>query len=78
MQIGKNRFTSTLNGNGFDELRSFQITNCEELESITIGDYSFSDYNEFELRNLYSLDVITLDSYSFYSSSFVIRGRFDL
>ena len=60
MQIGKNRFTSIPNGNGFDELRSFQITNCEELESITIGDYSFSDYNEFVLRNLSRLSIIKI------------------
>ena len=60
IEIGKNRFTSTLNGNGFDELRLFQITNCPELESIEIGDYSFSDYNEFELRNLSRLSTIKI------------------
>ena len=43
IEIGKNRFTSTPNGNGFDEFCSFQITNCPELESIEIGDSSFSD-----------------------------------
>ena len=60
IEIGKNSFTSTPNGNGFDELRSFQIINCVELESIGIGDYSFSDYNEFVLRNLSRLSIIKI------------------
>ena len=73
--IGKNSFRMNDGNDGF---RSFHVLNCDELESIEIGMNSFVDYNEFELRNLHSLCVIKLDSYSFYSSSFVIRGRFDL
>ena len=73
--IGKNSFRMN---DGNDDYRSFDVMNCDELESIEIGMNSFVDYNEFELRNLHSLCVIKLDSYSFYSSSFVIRGRFDL
>ena len=73
--IGKNSFRMN---DGNDGYRSFHVMNCDELESIEIGMNSFVDYNEFELRNLHSLCVIKLDSYSFYSSSFVIRGRFDL
>ena len=73
--IGKNSFRMNDGNDGF---RSFHVMNCDELESIEIGMNSFVDYNEFELRNLHSLCVIKLDSYSFYSSSFVIRGRFDL
>ena len=73
--IGKNSFRMN---DGNDDFRSFHVMNCDELESIEIGMNSFVDYNEFELKNLHSLCVIKLDSYSFYSSSFVIRGRFDL
>ena len=73
--IGKNSFRMNDGNDGF---RSFLVLNCDELEWIEIGMNSFVDYNEFELRNLHSLCVIKLDSYSFYSSSFVIRGRFDL
>ena len=73
--IGKNSFRMN---DGNDDYRSFHVMNCDELESIEIGMNSFVDYNEFELKNLHSLCVIKLDSYSFYSSSFVIRGRFDL
>ena len=73
--IGKNSFRMN---DGNDDYRSFDVMNCDELESIEIGMNSFVDYNEFELKNLHSLCVIKLDSYSFFSSSFVIRGRFDL
>ena len=60
--------------------KSFQILNCESLESIQIGEYSFSDFGgEFELKNLpqlQSIQIGTIGSYScnFYYSSFVIRG----
>ena len=61
IEIGKNSFTSTPNGNGFDEFRSFQITNCPELESIEIGDYSFSDCaSTFEIVNCWRLIWIGL------------------
>ena len=60
--------------------KSFQILNCESLESIQIGEYSFSDYGgKFELKNLPQLQSIQIgtiggQSVNFYWSSFVIRG----
>ena len=78
VKIGKNSFTKTKYK--CDSSRSFHILNCDELESIEIGEYSFSDYGgEFELKNLPKLSTIKIgdidnDSYNFYSSSFVIKG----
>ena len=60
--------------------KSFQILNCESLESIQIGPYSFSDFGgKFELKNLPQLQSIQIgtiggQSVNFYWSSFVIRG----
>ena len=57
-----------MNGNGFDELRSFQITNCVELESIEIGDYSFSDCaSTFEISNCSKLIWIDLGRMTFFN-----------
>ena len=68
IEIGKNSFTSTPNGNGFDEFRSFQITNCPELESIEIGDYSFSDCASiFEISNCSKLIWIDLGRMTFFN-----------
>ena len=68
------------NGNTNDESRSFIISNCDELKSIEIGEYSFSDYGGgFELLNLPKLESIKIgeigsDSSNFYFSSFIVRG----
>ena len=80
------------NGNTNDESRSFIISNCDELKSIEIGEYSFSDYGGgFELLNLPKLSTIKIGeietdtsesnnyglSANFYYSSFVIKGIID-
>ena len=68
------------NGFGNDSTKSFQILNCDKLESISIGKYSFSDYGgEFELSNLPQLQSIVIGnmnstSYNFYSSSLNIES----
>ena len=60
--------------------KSFQILNCDKLESISIGEYSFSDYGgEFELSNLPELHSIVIgqlnvSSYNFYSSPLNIES----
>ena len=75
--IGIDSFTKSLQG--IDSSRSFQIENCEELDSIEIGYGSFSDYSIFELKNLPLLSSIQIgeigrDSFNFYHSSFTIKG----
>ena len=81
------------NGNTNDESRSFIISNCDELKSIEIGEYSFSDYGGgFELLNLPKLSTIKIGeietdtsesnnyglSTNFCYSSFVIKGIIDM
>ena len=84
LKIGISSFTYVKNNYGDDSSRSFSILNCDELESIEIGEYSFSDYaGEFELRNLPKLVTIKIgkigrDSANFYYSSFVIKGIIDV
>ena len=64
--------------------RSFTVMNCDELESIEIGEFSFSDYGGgFELRNLPKLSTISIGrignwTFNFYYSSFVIKGNIDM
>ena len=75
--IGIDSFTKSLQG--IDSSRSFQLENCEELDSIEIGYGSFSDYSIFELKNLPLLSSIQIgeigrDSFNFYHSSFTIKG----
>ena len=80
LSIGSNSFTQHPNGFGNDSGKSFQILNCDKLESISIGEYSFSDYGgEFELSNLPQLHSIVIGqlnstSYNFYSSSLNIES----
>ena len=84
LKIGMNSFTKKKNSSGNDSSRSFSISNCAELESIEIGEYSFSDYGElFELKNLPKLSSIKIgdigsDSYNFFGSSFVVKGIIDM
>ena len=85
LKIGRNSFTRVKSTDAFTEeisiniSFSFRITNCEDLESIEIGEYSFFDFSgEFELMNLPSLQSIKLGaicsmSNNFYFSSCVIR-----
>ena len=78
LKIGNNSFSKK-----DDSSRSFDISNCIELESIEIGRYSFSNYGEFELKNLPKLSTIKIgeigsDSHNFYYSSFVIKGIIDM
>ena len=54
--IGIDSFTKSLQG--IDSSKSFQIENCEELDSIEIGYGSFSDYSIFELKNPPSFSTI--------------------
>ena len=82
LKIGSNSFICKYNDNS--PSRSFSILNCNELESIEIGEYSFSDYSgEFELKNLPKLSTIKIgeigsDSSNFFYSSFVIKGIIDM
>ena len=84
LKIGKNSFTKKKNIYANNINRSFQISNCDELESIEIGECSFSDYGgEFELRNLPKLSTIKIGEIGSYSSnfcncSFVIKGIIDM
>ena len=82
LKIGIKSFTQqkdnwkTINS---DSSRSFAISNCIELKSIEIGEYSFGDYSgEFELKNLPKLSTIKMDSSNFWYSSFVIKGIIDI
>ena len=80
LSIGSNSFTSKKYSYGNDSSKSFHISNCTNLQSISIGEYSFSDYGgQFELSNLPELQSILIgtmnsNSYNFYSASFVIQG----
>ena len=73
--IGTFSFGWSCSNNGDDYNKSFHILNCENLESIQIGEDSFRFYSgDFELKNLPQLEYIQFDSRSFCCSSFVIRG----
>ena len=82
LKIGINSFTSKFGDN--NSSRSFQILNCNELESIEIGPFSFVDYgNRFELVNLPKLSTIKIgetevNSSNFYYSSFEIKSIIDM
>lgn len=92
LKIGKNSFTqvklanwendsSTIAKSIKSSSKSFHLLNCEQLETVEIGECSFSDYSGgFELKNLPELLSITIGkvnsmSRNFYASSFVIRGE---
>ena len=78
LKIGINSFTRNKNSAGNISSRSFSILNCDELESIEIGESSFSDYGgEFELKNLPKLSTIKMIAANFYYSSFEIKGIID-
>ena len=76
--IGIDSFTKSLQG--IDSSISFQLENCEELDSIEIGYRSFSDYSIFELKNFPSLSTTTIGqpgtwSSNFYYASFIVKGK---
>ena len=61
VKIGPNSFTEAINRFGNDGSKSFYILNCDNLQSIEIGEYSFSDYGgEFEIRNLPALQSLEI------------------
>ena len=81
LKIGNYSFTESIMSFNSDEVKSFQILNCEKLKSIKIGRYSFCDFGgEFELRNLPSLRFLKIgkkneESRNFYLSSFILRSN---
>ena len=79
LKIGDKSFKKTLDNWKKDPSRSFHLLNCNELESIEIGEYSFSDYGGgFELKNLPKLSSIKMGSHNFDSCSFEIKGMLDI
>ena len=50
--IGKNSFTLNKNSYGENTGRSFTLTNCHNLHSVTIGRFSFSDYSLFSVESM--------------------------
>ena len=63
-----------------DASASFRIENCNNLRTITMGEYCFAEYGGiFELRNLPLLESISIGemeefSFNFFYSSLYIRG----
>ena len=81
IKIGMNSFTHLKSNDNWDSKkanignRSFQISNCVELESIEIGRFSFCDYGGgFELKNLPKLSTIKINYRNFCYCSFIIKG----
>lgn len=86
LDIGRNSFLNIYNLISFMHnptsynRYSFNIDNCESLQSITIGENSFCEYaGIFKLTNLQSLHTIRIGSigllsYNFYNCSFVLQG----
>ena len=55
---------------------SFQISNCPNLTTIVLSDYSFYDYHIFELTNLTSLQSIIVSMRCFvYTPSFSLTSN---
>ena len=80
VEIGDNSFTESPNGGG-DEGKSFSITECKSLDTISIGRFSFSDYGEFILEDLDNLQHLTIGdrhkkSCNFYHASFILRSSY--
>ena len=81
LKIGKNSFTQNKNKHDCDYSKSFNISNCESLESIQISAYSFSDFaGSFGLKQLPNLQSIQIgnedsDSWNFRYCSFTIMSN---
>lgn len=79
--IGSNSFTKSRKRGGNNASRSFSITSCEKLETISIGRFSFSDYaGGFVLKDCLSLKTLTIGtvgspSCNFYSSNCFISSN---
>ena len=90
IKIGINSFTHLKSDDEWDSdkannmNRSFSLSNCDELKTIEIGEYSFRDYGGgFELKNLPKLSTIKIgeigtDSSNFSFSSFEIKGMINI
>ena len=79
LKIGRKSFYNETNGDIVN--RVFEISNCSNLLSIEIGEYSFSNFGySFSLSSLPSLQNLTIgsidnDSYNFmYLSNLIISG----
>lgn len=70
--IGKRCFThATSETQMFVEMGSdgtFEITDCPNLKSLQIGDFSFADYHLLEVEILPSLQQVVVGSYAFHWS----------
>ena len=89
VEIGENCFTQEIGENGFGEelyypekekqsVDIFQISNCDKLKSIQIGNSSFSYCRRFKLHGLPSLQSIQLGENNFYfTRSFKLIGLID-
>ena len=79
LTLGSNSFTKKKNSYGNDPNKSFQILNCNKLESILIGVGSFSDYGgEFELSNLPQLHSIQIGQLNSNSYNFYYLSNFEI
>ena len=82
MVVGKNSFTLAKNYYKSSDFRTFEVSDCESLTSIEIGEFCFSDCSgDFVLRNLPSLKSLKIGStnspsYNFYFFSFVAKGSY--
>ena len=80
LKIGRNSFTQKKNNHDMDNSKTLRITNCENITSIQIGEYSFSDFaGRFELKQLPKLQSLKIgnvnsDSWNFRYCSFVIMS----
>ena len=89
VEIGENCFTQEIGENGFGEelyypekekqsVDIFQISNCDKLKSIQIGNSSFSYCRRFKLHGLPSLQSIQLgENNFFFTRSFKLIGLID-
>ena len=81
LSVEHNSFTNSKNGNGKIISKVFQVSNCERLQWIEIGQFSFSDFaGDFELKDLPCLQYLKIGfkdyiSNNFVYSSFVVRSN---
>lgn len=79
LEFGMNSFTKAVNSFAKNGSRSFSISNCEKLSSISFDRFSFSDYSVFNLKALNDLKTlefgdIVKDSYNFHYASIDLVG----
>ena len=51
VQVGQNSFTKHESGYGYDASRSFTVSNCANLNSLSFDRYSFSDFSSFKVTS---------------------------